>query len=265
MQGLSGDLDLFLRGDPAQMLLQSIEGNAAEIKALAAAQDGGQHPLGVGGGQHEHHSRRRLLQRFEQGVERGRGEHVALVHHVHLPAGLHRRKAGAFDQLADVVDAGIGSGIDLDHIEGVAGCDGAAQLTGATRLRRWPIGADAVKGARQDAGAGGFTGAAWAAEQVGRCDPARSQGVAEGGRNRLLAHQLIEALGPVFVMEGLIGGRHGWRLLAALKHVLQLCLQLLHLAELIGQLLGGQPQGGIARAVLIAGAPALFCFDEFCF
>ena len=145
VQGFGGDADLFLLRDPAQVPLQGIQGDAAEIEALAAAEDGGQHPLGVGGGQHEHHPRRRLLQRFEQGVERRGGEHVALIHHIHLPAGLHRRKARALDQLADVVHAGVGGGVDLDHIEGVAVGDRGAELTGAAGLRRRAIGANAVE------------------------------------------------------------------------------------------------------------------------
>jgi hypothetical protein len=117
------------------MAHQGLQGDPAEIEALAAAQDGGQHPLGICGGQHEHHPRRRFLQGLEQGVEGGGGEHVALVHHVDLPAGLDRGEARPFDQLPDVVDAGVGGGVDLDHIEGVAGGDVEAQLAASAGLR----------------------------------------------------------------------------------------------------------------------------------
>ena len=93
MQGFGGDLDRLLLSDPAQVLLEGIQGNAPVVEALTTAQDRGQNPLRVGGGQHKDHPRRRLLQGFEQGVE-GRGrEHVALVHHVDLPAGLNRGEA----------------------------------------------------------------------------------------------------------------------------------------------------------------------------
>jgi hypothetical protein len=31
------------------------------------------------------------------------------------------------------------------------------------------------------------------------------QGIAQGGGNRLLTHQLVEPLGPIFVVEGFVG------------------------------------------------------------
>ena len=211
VQGLGCDRDRLLLGDPGQMALQGLQRDPPEVEALTAAEDRRQHPLGVGGGQHEHHPRRRLLQGFQQGVEGCGGEHVALVHHIHLPARLHRREAGALDQLADVVHAGVGGGVDLDHIEGVAGGDRGAQLAHAAGLRGGSVTADAVERAGQDAGAGGLAGAPRAAEQVGRRDPARAQGMAQGGGDRLLPHQLVEALGAVFVVEGLVGRGHGGR------------------------------------------------------
>ena len=210
MQGFWRDADLLLLSDPAEVLFEGLQGDAAEIEALTAAQDRGEYPLGVGGGQYKHHPRRWLLQGFEQGVEGGGREHVALVHHIHLPAGLHRSEAGALDQLADVVDAGVGGGVDLDYIEGIAGGDGGAELADATGLGGGPIAADAVERAGQDAGAGGFTRAAGATKQIGRRNPAGAQGVAQGGGDRLLPHQLVEALRTVFVVEGLVAGDRRW-------------------------------------------------------
>ena len=93
MQGFWGDLNLLLCGNPTQVLLEGIERDPAEIEALAAAEDRGQHPLRIRGRQHEHHPRWRLLEGFEQGIEGRRGEHVAFIHHVDLPAGLHRGEA----------------------------------------------------------------------------------------------------------------------------------------------------------------------------
>ena len=90
---LWGDVDGFLLSNPKQVLFERLQGDAAEIKALAAAQDRWQHPLGIGGGQHKHHPRWRLLEGFEQGVERCGGEHVAFIHHIDLPARLHRCEA----------------------------------------------------------------------------------------------------------------------------------------------------------------------------
>ena len=171
MQGFGSNADLLFGGDVAQVAFEGVEGDAAEIKPLAAAQDRRQHPLGIGGGEHENHPRWRLLQGFEQGVEGGRREHVALVDHVHLPARLHRRKAGALDQFADVVDPGVRGGIDLDDVEGVAGGDAGAEGANAAGVWGGAVAADAVERAGQDAGAGGFARAPGPTEQVGRRDP----------------------------------------------------------------------------------------------
>ncbi len=205
MQGIGGDVDRLLFGDPTQVLLQRLERDAAKVEALATAQNRGQHPLRVGGGEHEHHPWRRLLEGLEQGVEGGGREHVALVDHVDLPAGLNGGKARAFDQLTDVVHPGVGGGVDLDHIEGRAAGDGAAQLAAAAGFGGGAACGQAVQRAGQDPGARGLAGAAGAAEQIGGGDPARAQGVAQGRGDRLLAHQLVKALGAVFVVQGLVG------------------------------------------------------------
>ena len=209
MQGFGRDADRFEPGNLAQVGFDRLQGNAAEIEALATGQDRGQHPLGIGGGQHEHHPRWRFLQGLEQRIEGGGREHVALVDHVDLPAGLHRCEARAFDQLPDVVDAGVGGRIDLDHIEGIARRDRAAQFTDTAGFGGGAVGGDAVERAGQDPRAGGLAGAARAAEQIGGRDAPLPQGVAERGHDRLLPHQLVEALGAVFVMERLIGAGLG--------------------------------------------------------
>ena len=145
LQSLLADGNSFLLSDESQVIGDGGLGNAAEVEALAARKNRGKYPLRVGGGQHEHHPGRWLLQGLEQGIEGGGREHVALVDHIHLPARLHRGEAGAFDQLADVVDAGVGGGVDLDHIEGVAGRDRAAQLADAARLSRGSTAPHAVQ------------------------------------------------------------------------------------------------------------------------
>ena len=107
MHGIHLDFNGFLFGDPAEMGLQGVQGNPAKIEALASAENRRQHPLWVRRGQHKHHLWRWLFQRFQQRVECRGGEHVALIHHIHLPAGLHWCEAGALNQFADVVDTGV--------------------------------------------------------------------------------------------------------------------------------------------------------------
>ena len=205
--GLRGDVDGFLARNPAQMLHHVGQRNAAEIEALAAGHDGGQHPLGIGGGQHEHHLGRRLFQGFEQGVEGRRRQHVAFVHHVHLPAGLHRRKTGPFDQFADVVHAGVGRRIDFNDVQGISCRDGGAELAGAAGFRRWLRRGKAVEGASEDTGTGRFAGSPRAGEQVGRSNALLLQGIGEGAGNGRLTHQLVEPLRTVAMVDRLVA--HG--------------------------------------------------------
>ena len=126
MDSLGLDGDGFLLSDPGEVLFQRIKRNPSKIEALAAAKDGWEDSLRIGGCEHEHHLWGWFFQRLEQGVEGCRGEHVAFIHHVHLPAGLNRCKARPFDQFPDVVDASVGRGINFDHIEGCARSDRAA-------------------------------------------------------------------------------------------------------------------------------------------
>ena len=214
MQGFWRDLDAFFLGNPAQMLLEGIEGNAPVVEALTAAEDRGQDPLRVGGRQDEDHPRGRLLQGLQQGVKGCGREHVTLVDDVDLPAGLNRGESRAFNQLADVVDPGVGGGVDLDDIEGIAVGNGGAELTAAAGLWGRVIRAEAVEGARQDAGAGGFPRSSGTTKEVGRRNATGAQGIAQGRGDRLLPHKLIKPLRAVLVVERLVGGRHRWRLLA---------------------------------------------------
>ena len=145
MHRFGGDVDLLLLSNPAQVLFERLQGDAAEIKALAATQDRWQHPLGIGGGQHKHHPRWRLLEGFEQGIERRGGEHVAFIHHIDLPARLHRCKARALDQVADVVDPGVGGGIDFDDIKGATGGDCGAEFACPAGFSGRPLTAEAIE------------------------------------------------------------------------------------------------------------------------
>ena len=77
----------------------------------------------------------------------------------------------------------------------------------AAGFRGRNVAADAIERAGQDAGAGGFAGAAGPAEKIGGGDAAGAQGIGQGGGDGLLTHQLSEPLGAVFVVEGLVG--HG--------------------------------------------------------
>ncbi len=59
----------------------------------------------------------RLFQRLQQGVEGRRGEHVHFVDDVDLVAPLVGGEVDLIAQVAHVVHAGIGGGVDLDQVE----------------------------------------------------------------------------------------------------------------------------------------------------
>ena len=108
------------------MIGDQIGRNPVKIEALAAADNRRQHLLGFGRRENEFHVRRRLFQRLEQRVERGRREHVDFVDDVDFETRLGRRVTGVFAQLAHLFDAVVAGAVDLEHIEAVPGGDLAA-------------------------------------------------------------------------------------------------------------------------------------------
>ena len=122
------DGDLLLAGDVAHEGDQAVGVDAAQIEALAARQDGDRDLPDLGGGEDELHMLGRLFQRLQQAVEGLRGEHVHLVDDVDLVAGDRRLVAHRLDDLADVVDAGVGGGVHLDDVDVAALHDGGAVL-----------------------------------------------------------------------------------------------------------------------------------------
>ena len=79
----------------------------------------------VGGGQDEDDVRGRLLQRLEERVEGGAGEQVHLVDDVDLVAAAGRRVLDVLAQGADLLDAAVGGGVDLDDVHRRAGRSGS--------------------------------------------------------------------------------------------------------------------------------------------
>ena len=121
--------------------------------------------MGFGGGQDEDDVRRRLLQRLEQGVGGLVGEHVDFVDDIDLVARLVGGIVDLLPQVADIVDAAVAGGINLDHIQGPALGDGLAHGAGIARLAL-AVG-EAVDRLGQDARGAGLAGAARAAEEIG--------------------------------------------------------------------------------------------------
>ena len=73
--------------------------------------------MGLGGGQDKDGVRRRFFQRLQQGVGGLLGEHVDFVDDIDLVAGLVRGVVHLLPQVADLVDAAVAGGVNLDNIE----------------------------------------------------------------------------------------------------------------------------------------------------
>ena len=188
-------------------------GNAVELQALAARQHRLGNLLRVGGAQHEHHVRRRLLQRLEQRVERRGGEHVDLVDHIDLVAALCGSKGDAVDDLvAHVVNAGTRRGVELVHIGVRAPRNLLALLARAVGVGRGGTAARlAHEGLGQKARRSGLAGTARAREEVGMSHAPVRQGVLQGRDDMLLSHHALKRLRAVLAIQRLHASSLGVR------------------------------------------------------
>ena len=87
-QRVFADLDALRLADGGQAARHLTARDALEVEALDAGEDGVRDLLGFGGGEHEDHVRRRLLEGLEQRVEGLPREHVDFVDDVDAVAGM---------------------------------------------------------------------------------------------------------------------------------------------------------------------------------
>jgi len=197
----------FLGEHPGEVALELLDGEQREVEVLGARPDRGQHPLGLGGREDEHHVRRRLLERLQQRVGGRRAEHVDLVDDVDL--ALRRPgepEVDALHEIAHVVDTVVRRRVELREVEERALRDRDAVLALAARLGVG-LEVEAVERLGEQAGRGGLAGAAGAGEQVRVADATLTDRVAQGGDDVLLADDLAEPLRTVFAVQRL--RRHG--------------------------------------------------------
>jgi hypothetical protein len=202
------DVDGFEFRDVGEVLDDEGGGDAAEVEALAAGEDGGQDFFRFGGGEHEFGVGGRFFERFQEGVEGLLGEHVDFVDDVDLEPGGGGGVADGVAQLADFLDTAVAGAVDFDDVEGTAFGDFAAAGVVVLEIDLGTIGA--IQALGEDAGDGGFAGAAGAAEEVGVGDAVLADGVGEGLGNVILADDVAEPLRSVFAGDDLV--RHGvWK------------------------------------------------------
>ena len=98
-QPLGVDVPALLLGQLGQVRLNQPGGNAPEIVALAAGEDGHRYLVGRGGGQDKHCVGRRLLQGLQQGIEGRIGEHVHFIDDVDPVLALGRQVLDLFPDI----------------------------------------------------------------------------------------------------------------------------------------------------------------------
>ena len=128
-QRVFGNFSAFGLGDLAQQGEHVFGLDAAQIEPLAAGKHRHRHFADFGCGEDKFHMRGRLFQRFQQRIE-GRGrQHMHLVDDEHLVAGRGGAIGHALDnRIADILNAGVGGGVHLDHIDMAAFGNGKAGL-----------------------------------------------------------------------------------------------------------------------------------------
>jgi hypothetical protein len=151
----------------------------------------------------------RLFQRLKQRIKGGIGYLVRLVKDVNFVAVARRAVAGGVTQFADLIDAAIRGGVDLDDIDCGSSTNLGAGIAYAAGFGGRPFrradGMLAVQRHREDTGNGGFADAAVAAEDIAVGDAALFERVQKRTGDMLLPDDVTEKLGAVFAGENLIG------------------------------------------------------------
>ena len=176
-----------------------------QLEHLHARQHRLQHLLRIGGREEKLHMRRRLFQRLEERVEGALRQHVDFVDDPHLVARTHRRVGDLLLEVAHIVDRGVRSGIDLDHIHFTASLDPQATFALQARLNRGT--ALAVQRLGKDARRGRLARSARTTEQVRVANAPFVNGALEHLRHRLLTHHVRKGARTVFASEDEVGHR----------------------------------------------------------
>ena len=194
-----------------ELALDLGDGQAPDVEALEARQDRRREARRLGRGEHEDDEVGRLLERLQERVPGVLGDLVRLVEDVDLAPELAGRVRQALAQVADVVDAAVARGVDLDEVERRPLADRDARRAGVAGVAVLQV--RAVDGLGEDPRERGLAGAARPDEQDGVADPVRPDGVAERLDDGFLADDLAERLGAPAAIEGLVRDGRGHDLL----------------------------------------------------
>ena len=172
-----------------------------QVELQATRQHGDRDFLRVGGGEDEFDVARRLFERFQHCVERAARKHVHFVDDVDLETCAGRRVQRVLEQVAHVVDLGIGRGVELYQVDKTSGVDCSAGAAFAAGCRR--NAGFAVERLGDDARQRRFADAARAGKQVGVMQALLRERVGQRSHDVLLADQFSKGLGAPLAGENL--------------------------------------------------------------
>ena len=190
---VGGQLQALFFGDIFHPVRDIFRPDAGKIIPLAAGKDGRRDLLDLGRRQNEDNMGGRFFQRFQQGVERRRGEHVHLIDDIYLIMASAGRIGRLVAEVADIIDAVVGRRIHFHHVENAAVVDALADLAfaaGVAVLRMQTV--DCLG---KDLRAGSLARAAHAGEQIRMAHTAGGDLVAQGRHDAALGHHVLEFLG----------------------------------------------------------------------
>ena len=145
---------------------------------------------------------RRLLECFQQGVERRVRKHVDFVNDIDPIVAAERRKLHVLTDFPHVVHTGVGSAVNLDHIDRCALSDlqaAGADVTGGrdgTTL--------AIERLGEDARHRGLADSARSRKQEGVRDSIGCNGVDQGLNHVRLADEILKGARPILSRRDLV-------------------------------------------------------------
>ena len=174
---------------------------------LATRADGLRNIFGLSRGQHKNYVTRWLLKGLQQSIEGSIGNLMGLVENVDLEAIAGGPISSCFAQFTDLINAAVGSGVNLNHIHRIPGAYFGARLANSTRLRDGLVRRAAVQRHGQDTSDRGFADASVATKNVPMSGPLLLDGVFQGPGNMFLPDDLGEFLRTVLTRQDLVA--HG--------------------------------------------------------
>ncbi len=113
-------IDFFLGQNMFELIADLIDIQRLEVKLQAARQNRHRQFLRIGGCQQKFDVRRRLFQRFQQGVEAVAREHVHFIDKINFKASTSGRVLHVIQQIAGIFDLCARCGVDFNQINETA-------------------------------------------------------------------------------------------------------------------------------------------------